>query len=111
MLGHEPHGGLGALADARDRVGVGVHGRGLGPPELLAHRPDELGEERFLGLEVPVEQALGDARGLADVGDPGGAVALAAEERFGRVEQLLLALQALVGVASTAVHARQSTSP
>ena len=106
VLGHEAHGRLGPLTEAGHRVGVGVHRRRLRPAELLAHGPDQFGEQRLLRLEVPVEEALGDAGGLADVGDPGRAVAAAAEERFGRVEQLLLALQALVGVpSSTAVHA------
>ena len=62
-----------------------------------AHRAHELGEERFLVLEVPVEEALGDARLLADVDDAGGR-SPAGEERRRLVEELLLALPALVRV-------------
>ena len=70
---------------------------------------DELGEERFLVLEVPVEEALRDAGGLADVDHPGVRVAPLGEQVRGVVEQLLLAFLALLGEAATVGPTRVHT--
>ena len=108
VAGHEPHRRLGALADAHERVGVGVHRLGLRAAQPQPHAAHQLGEQGFLVLEVPVEEALGDAGGLADVDDAGVGVAALGEQDRGLVEQLLLALAALVGeppaVGPTRVH-------
>ena len=77
------------------RIGVGIHRVGLGAAETQPHARDQLGEERFLVLEVPVEEALRDAGGLADVDHAGVRVAPPREQVRGLVEQLLLALAAL----------------
>ena len=58
----------------RRRVSGSAHGSiaaALRPLELRAHRPDQLGEQRLLVLEVPVEEPLRDAGRLADVDDRG----------------------------------------
>ena len=87
---------------------VGIHRVGLCAPQPQPHAGDELGEQGFLVLEVPVEEALRDARGLADVDDASVRVAATREQVCGMVEQLLLALSALLGeppaVGPTRVH-------
>ena len=90
--GHEADAGLGALAEPHERVGVGVHRPGLllAQPQCAGRRRGA--EDRFLGLEVPVEEALGDAGLPADVEDPRLGVATLGEQRGGGVEELLLAL-------------------
>ena len=97
VLRHEQHARDGALADAFDGVGLGVHRFGLRLPEAMAHRSDDLGEHVELGGEVPVEQALRHACLVADVADPCRPVPPLAEQRHRRVDELLLALAALFG--------------
>jgi response regulator RpfG family c-di-GMP phosphodiesterase len=98
MVGHEPHARFRAVRDAGDRVGRRIHGGALGAPQAQAHRAHQFGEQRTLRREVPVEQPLRDARRSADVGDPGARVSPVGEELGCRVEQLLLAFEAVLGV-------------
>ncbi len=79
-------------------VGGGIEGGRLRPAEPLPHRSHQLGEQVVLGREVPVEQALGDARRVADVGDARRRVAALGEQLHRRLDELLLALLALFGV-------------
>ena len=57
----------------------------------------QLAEQRFLVLEVPVEEALGHAGVADDVEHPRVGVAALGEELGRAVEQLLLALETLGG--------------
>ena len=100
VLDVEAHTGLAALAQADQRVGRRIHRRRLGLAQAQAHRADELGEQLLLGREVPVEEALGDAGPPADVLDAGRRVAVGGEQLGGRVDELLLALAAVLGVAA-----------
>ena len=49
---------------------------------------EELVQHLVLGLEVVVDEAVGDARLVGDVGDPGRVEALASEDADRRVEDL-----------------------
>ena len=100
VLDVEAHAGLGALADPGQRVGVGIHRLGLGLAQPQAHAAHELGEQLLLGREVPVEEALGHAGPPADVLDARGRVAVGGEQLGGGVDQLLLALAPVLGVAT-----------
>jgi len=45
VLGHEPHTGLGALPDASDGIGGGIHRRRLRSPQAEAHGAYQLAEQ------------------------------------------------------------------
>ena len=98
MLGHEHDRRLGALSDPSQRIGIRVHRRRLGTTQLQTHRPHQLGKQLLFGGEVPVDEALGHAGGGTDVGDAGVRVPLRREQHGRRLEQLLLAFDALLGV-------------
>ena len=87
----------GALADLAQRLGLGVDGGGLVLAQPEADVGGDLGEQGFLVLEVPVEEALGHAGGLDDVLDAGLGEASLGEELGGAVDELLLALAPLRG--------------
>ena len=75
---------------------------------------DDLGqllEQRFLVVEVPVEEALGHAGLAHDVDDAGLRVAPLGEQPRCAVEQLLLALEPLRGEAAVGVHGDESAPP
>jgi hypothetical protein len=79
---------------ARRSAGVRALARSLLPllEGLLAGARDEGDEEVLLGLEVAVDDGLGDAGGLGELGGGGPRVALLAEDVGGAVEQLLASL-------------------
>ena len=78
--GHEANASLGALADARERLGARVHGLALRPAQAQPDLVGQLAEQLLLVLEVPVEEALGDAGLADDVDDPGVGVAPLGEQ-------------------------------
>ena len=65
---------------------------------------DELAEERFLVLEVPVEEALRHAGGMHDVDDAGLGVPALGEQLRRAIQELLLAFHALGGEPPVIVH-------
>ncbi len=92
LIGHEPHRRLGALPDARERIGGRVERLALRAAQAQADLVGQLPEQLFLVLEVPVEEALRHAGRAHDVDDPGVVVAPLGEQAGRAVEQLLLAL-------------------
>ena len=83
---------------------------GLGLAQPQPHRAHELGEQLLLGREVPVEEALGDAGAAADVLDARRRVAVGGEQLGGGVDELLLALAAVLGVPAVASARRARPS-
>ena len=104
VVGHEAHARLGAIGDAGDGVGRLIHPGALGAAKTKSHRSYQFGEQGALGREVPVEEALGDAGRLTDVGDAGGRVAAVGEQLACGVEELLLALEPVLGVLALIGH-------
>ena len=111
VLGHEVDACHGSLQQpGQRRCGV-VHGRSLLAAEAPPHLGGQLAEQGLLVLEVPVEEALGDTRGVDDVDDTRRRVALLGEEAGGCVEQLLLALGALGRELAVGHRERQCCQP
>ena len=79
--------------------------------EGLAARCQDLAEELFLGLEVPVEDALSHPEPVDDVRDRSGVVADRGEPPSGEVDQLLSAPLSACGQAACHVSTLQAPSP
>src|SRR6266508_137137 len=107
VLGHELHRRLGGLPDAGEGVGRRIHRVGLlaakAQPDVLG----QLAEQGLFVLEVPVEEALGDASGADDVDDACLGVPALREKDGRAVEQLLLALLPLWRKPPLRVHRGQ----
>ena len=73
------------------RNGVGLVGErlALAAPQVALGFEQDLHEEGLFGLEVPVEDAFGDAEPVCDVCDRGRVVAVGGEALRRIVEQLL----------------------
>ncbi len=104
VLGHEVDRRLGAPAQVPQRAVGRVEDGALLAAQAEADALGQLLEQRFLVVEVPVEEALGHAGGPDDVDDPGLGVAPLGEQLRGAVEQLLLALHALRGEPPVGFH-------
>jgi len=100
VLGGPPDRGAYRRRNAHQRI-VGVRDRRqLGAAQLGHAGGEDVAEQLFLGLEVPVEDALANAHRPDDVGDRGGLVPALGESGGGHLEKLRTAFLAAGGQAS-----------